>query len=93
MARRRDESVPLSEAFGLPAQVNLRTAAKALDLSLSTAYRRARQGDFPCRLHKEGRIYVVRLRDLMRGLGIQDVRVQYDDIEAGARFASGEHEP
>ncbi|MEE1790802.1 hypothetical protein PUR28_08435 [Streptomyces sp. BE308] len=36
-----------------------------------------------------GRAYVVRLSDLMRGLGIQDVRVLYDDLEAGARFAEG----
>ncbi|GHH69665.1 hypothetical protein GCM10018793_02440 [Streptomyces sulfonofaciens] len=92
MARCRDESVPFSEVFGLPALVNMRTAAKALDLGLSTAYRRARRGDFPCHLHKKGCIYVVRLRDLMRGLGIQDVRVHYDDMEAGARFAGGEEE-
>ncbi|WP_329935037.1 helix-turn-helix transcriptional regulator [Streptomyces sp. BE308] len=87
--RRRDESVPFSTVFGLPAEVGLRTAAKALNLSPTTAYRRAGRGDFPCPLRKVGRAYVVRLSDLMRGLGIQDVRVLYDDLEAGARFAEG----
>ncbi|MFF3395642.1 helix-turn-helix transcriptional regulator [Streptomyces sp. NPDC002669] len=84
---RRDESVPFSELFGLPLEVGLRTAAKALNLSPSTAYRRAAHGGFPCPLRRKGRTYVVRLPDLMRGLGIQDVRVLYDDVEAGARFA------
>jgi hypothetical protein len=88
--RRRDESVPLSAVFGLPAEVGMRVAAKALKLSLGTAYKRARRGDFPCRLHRRGRIYFVAVHDLMRGLGIQDVRVRYDDIEEGARLARGE---
>ncbi|OKJ34549.1 hypothetical protein AMK22_18570 [Streptomyces sp. CB01580] len=78
--------------FGLPAHVDLRTAAKALGLSRTTAYRGARTGAFPCRLCKEGRVYVVRLADIMRGLGIHDVRVRHDDIEAGARFAAGRGE-
>lgn len=90
MKRHRDESVAFSEVFGLPARVGMRIAAEALGMSLTTAYRRARRGDFPCRLRKEGRVYVVCLPDLMRGLGIQDVRVLYDDIEAGARFARGD---
>ncbi|MGW2057431.1 helix-turn-helix transcriptional regulator [Streptomyces sp. NPDC001840] len=79
-----------SAVFGLPAEVGLRTAAKALNLSPTTAYRQARNGDFPCRVRRAGRRYVVRLSDLMRELGIQEVRVRYDDIEAGARFASGD---
>lgn len=67
----------------------MKVAAKALNLSMTTAYRRAKRGDFPCRLSKKGRVYEVRLHDLMRSLGIQDVRVRYDDFEAGARFANG----
>lgn len=90
MKRRRDESVSFSAMFGLPAEVGLRMAAEALNLSLGTAYRRVRNGSFPCRVRRTGRRYVVRLPDLMRALGIQDVRVHYDDVEAGARFASGE---
>ncbi|MBD0747821.1 hypothetical protein [Streptomyces sp. CBMA152] len=89
MKRHRDESVPFSAVFGLPAEVGMRVAAKALNVSLGTAYKQARRGDFPCRLCRRGRIYVVALHDLMRGLGIQDVRVRYDDIEEGARLAAG----
>ncbi|MFD7495622.1 helix-turn-helix transcriptional regulator [Streptomyces sp. NPDC059832] len=79
-----------SAVFGLPVEVGLRIAAEALNLSLTTAYRQVRNGDFPCPVRKTGRRYIVRLSDLMRELGIQDVRVSYDDIEAGARFAGGE---
>ncbi|MFE1407360.1 hypothetical protein [Streptomyces sp. NPDC058770] len=78
--------------FGLPAHVDPRTAAKALGLSRTTAYRRARTGTFLCRLRKEGRVYVVGLADLMRGFGIHDVRVRHDGIEAGARSAPGRGE-
>ncbi|MFF8769789.1 helix-turn-helix transcriptional regulator [Kitasatospora sp. NPDC015120] len=89
MTRRHDEFVPFSVVFGLPTEVGLRVAAKALGLSPTTAYRRIRRGDFPCALRKAGRTYVVRMPDLMRALGIQDVRVHHDDIEAGARFSAG----
>ncbi|MFJ1955362.1 helix-turn-helix domain-containing protein [Streptomyces microflavus] len=89
MKRHRDESVALSAVFGLPAEVGMRMAADALNLGLSTAYKQARNGGFPCPLRKVGRRYVVRLTDLMRALGIQDVRVHYDDFEAGARIARG----
>ncbi|MFF8453376.1 hypothetical protein ACF06T_02490 [Streptomyces albidoflavus] len=89
MKRHRDESIAFSAVFGLPAEVGMRMAAGALSLGLSTAYKQARKGEFPCPLRKVGRRYVVRLTDLMRALGIQDVRVHYDDIEAGARVARG----
>lgn len=89
MKRHRDESVAFSAVFGLPAEVGMRMAAEALNLGLSTAYKQARNGEFPCPLRKVGRRYVVRLTDLMRALGIQDVRVHYDDFEAGARIARG----
>ncbi|MFD3975616.1 hypothetical protein [Streptomyces cyaneofuscatus] len=89
MKRHRDETVAFSAVFGLPAEVGMYVAAQALSLGLSTAYQRARRGEFPCPLRKVGRRYVVRLTDLMRALGIQDVRVHYDDFEAGARIARG----
>lgn len=90
MKHHRDESVAFSVVFGLPAEVGLRMAAEALNLSLTTAYRQVRNGDFPCPVRRVGRRYVVRLSDLMRELRIQEVRVRYDDFEAGARFAGGE---
>ncbi|MGW1207153.1 hypothetical protein [Streptomyces cyaneofuscatus] len=89
MKRHRDESVAFSAVFGLPAEVGMRMAAEVLSLGLSTAYKRARIGEFPCPIRKVGRRYVVRLTDLMRALSIQDVRVHYDDFEAGARIARG----
>ncbi|WP_274031096.1 helix-turn-helix transcriptional regulator [Streptomyces sp. MMBL 11-1] len=87
MKRHRDESVAFSAVFGLPAEMGMRMAADALSLSLSTAYKRARNGEFPCPVRRIGRRYVVRMADLMRTLGIQDVRVHYDDFETGARIA------
>lgn len=38
MARGSEESAPFSQVFGLPAQVNPRTAAKAPTMGVSTAY-------------------------------------------------------
>ncbi|MEU5158593.1 hypothetical protein AB0G74_03130 [Streptomyces sp. NPDC020875] len=90
MTLRRAEYIPFSELFGLPDQVGLRIAAEALEMSLSTAHRRIKNGTFPCPLHRRGRAYVIRLPDLLRRLGVQDVPVHDDDVEAGARFASGE---
>ncbi|GAQ52326.1 helix-turn-helix transcriptional regulator [Streptomyces acidiscabies] len=87
MTRHRDESVPFSEVFGLPPTVSMKTAARALNLSVKTAYKRVKRGEFPCRIRKEGRAYVIHTHDLMRGLGIQDVRVHDDDVEMGARLA------
>ncbi|MFI6855649.1 helix-turn-helix domain-containing protein [Streptomyces sp. NPDC050416] len=62
-------------------------------LRLTTAYKRARCGEFRCRVRKEGGVCGVGLRDLMRALGIQDVRVRYDGFEAGARLADGGSPP
>lgn len=93
MKRHHDEAVAFSTVFGLPAEVEMRMAADALSLGLGTAYRRARNGEFPCPLRKVGCRYVVRLTDLMRALGIQDVLVHYDDFEAGARVARGRSDP
>ncbi|MFJ9522027.1 helix-turn-helix transcriptional regulator [Kitasatospora sp. NPDC101801] len=89
MTGRPDEYVPFTVVFGLPAEVGLRVAASALGLSMATAYRWVGRGTFPCPLRRVGRAYVVRMPDLLRELRIQDVRVHYDDIEAGARFAAG----
>ncbi|GHB06082.1 hypothetical protein ACIQRS_30105 [Streptomyces termitum] len=93
MRYHRDEYVPFSVLFGLPDEVGLRVAAEALDMKLSRAYRLARSDAFPCPLRRPGRKYVVRMPDLLRALRIQDVRVHYDDFEAGARFAEEGEDP
>lgn len=93
MARRPNDSVPFSEVFDLPAWVPLRAAACALGISLYSPRNRIRAGSFPCPLHRRGRSYVVELPHLLRQLGIQDVRVHDDDIEAGAAFAAAESDP
>ncbi|MFB6604439.1 helix-turn-helix domain-containing protein [Streptomyces noursei] len=62
-------------------------AAGLFGMSHSTAYRRVRRGEFPCAVARVGRRYVVTMSALLRGLGIQDVRIRPDDMEWGARHA------
>ncbi|MEU6173988.1 hypothetical protein ABZ832_18955 [Streptantibioticus parmotrematis] len=85
--RHRDGTFSFTELFGLPATVSLDLAAGVFGMSLSTAYRRVRLGAFPCRVTKRGRRYVITMAELLRGLGIQDVRVHPDDVEEGAAQA------
>ncbi|MFK0295956.1 helix-turn-helix transcriptional regulator [Streptomyces sp. NPDC090442] len=90
MTRRSDDTITLSEAFGLPDAVSLVFAAGLFGMSRSTAYRRVRRGEFPCAVEKVGRRYMVTMNALLRGLGIQDVRIRPDDMERGATHARQE---
>ena len=84
---RRDRYVMLSDTF--PRTVGMKFAAYQLGVSTSTAYRWVKLDRFPCRFKRNGRRYVFSMRDLMRCLGIQDIRVYWSDVQAGVDF-SGE---
>src|SRR5271165_4560437 len=60
----------LAELLALPLMVDVSTAARALDLSRSTAYELARRGEFPCRVLHVGSCYRVPTAELLRVLGI-----------------------
>ncbi|MGW5353734.1 helix-turn-helix domain-containing protein [Streptomyces sp. NPDC004031] len=69
-----DTCGPLSfmEAFDLPVVVDIQTAARALGICLTTAYRLARQDAFPCKVLRIGNRYRIPTTELMRALGVDD---------------------
>lgn len=85
MGSREASWVRLSDLF--PATVDLRFAAGQLQVSMSTAYRWMRGNKFPCPAIKVGRSYVIEMKDLMRSLGIQDIRIRWSHVQAGIDFA------
>ncbi|KAB7844429.1 helix-turn-helix domain-containing protein [Streptomyces mobaraensis] len=61
-----------TEMFDLPVTVDLRTAARALGIASTTAYRLIRDDEFPCLVLRVGRRYRIPTNELMRALGIED---------------------
>ncbi|MFJ3626483.1 helix-turn-helix domain-containing protein [Streptomyces albidoflavus] len=66
--------VPLSfvEAFDLPVTVDVPTAARALGICVTTAYRLARRDAFPCKVLRIGKRYRVPTIELMRAIGVDE---------------------
>lgn len=75
------------ELFGLPAVVDLATAAQAVGISVKTAYRLVKRGEFPCTVLRPGYRYRVPTMGLMRALEIEQIPVYLDDADHGAAFA------
>ncbi|MFQ6142261.1 helix-turn-helix domain-containing protein [Streptomyces seoulensis] len=61
-----------TEMFDLPVAVDLRTAARALGIGSTTAYRLIRENEFPCPILRVGGRYRIPTNELMRALGIED---------------------
>ncbi|MEU9331778.1 helix-turn-helix domain-containing protein [Streptomyces sp. NPDC048290] len=70
-----------TELFDLPVVLDLRTAARALGISASTAYQLIHRNEFPCVILRVGGQYRVPTSQLMRALGIEE-RSLYD-LELG----------
>ncbi|MFB6555621.1 helix-turn-helix domain-containing protein, partial [Streptomyces sp. NPDC056405] len=60
--------------FDLPVAVDLRTAARALGIGSTTAYRLIREHEFPCPVLRIGRRYRIPTNELMRALGSRTAR-------------------
>ncbi|GAA1100823.1 helix-turn-helix domain-containing protein [Nocardiopsis metallicus] len=60
----------IRELYDLPAVVDLMTAARALHMGRTTAYKLARSGQFPCRLLRYGGTYRVVTAELLELLGV-----------------------
>ncbi|MFE3148765.1 helix-turn-helix domain-containing protein [Streptomyces sp. NPDC059218] len=67
--------------FDLPVAVDLRTAARALGIASTTAYRLIREDNFPCPVLRVGRRYRIPTTELMRALGIEDRPLYSVDLE------------
>ncbi|MEV7893279.1 helix-turn-helix domain-containing protein [Streptomyces cyaneofuscatus] len=72
-----------TEMFDLPVAVDLRTAARALGIASTTAYRLIREDEFPCSVLRVGRRYRIPTNELMRALGIEDRPLYTLDLELG----------
>lgn len=60
----------LTEITHLPAVVDLVTAGRALGLGRTKCYQLARDGEFPCRIIRAGRSYLVPTAELLALLGL-----------------------
>ncbi|MEU5425276.1 helix-turn-helix domain-containing protein [Streptomyces olivoreticuli] len=87
MTGRSGPTLTFPELFRLPVTVDLRTAARALGMSLGTAYRLIGRGVFPCPVVRPGHRYRVPTSALMRVLEVESRPVHLDDVDAGAEFA------
>ncbi|WP_345438122.1 DNA-binding protein [Actinoallomurus vinaceus] len=61
----------LAELGGLPTVVDLVTAGKALGLGRTKTYELAQAGEFPCRIIRVGKKYLVPTPELLALLGYQ----------------------
>lgn len=84
----RPRALTFPELFDLPVVFDLATAARAIGVSLNTAYRLAGAGRFPCPVMRPGWRYLVPTLPLMKALGIENAPVYLDDVESGADFAT-----
>jgi hypothetical protein len=78
------------ELFGLPTVVDLRTAARAVGISTTTAYRLAGANRFPCPILRIGWRYQVPTSTLMKAIGIDQADIHRSDVERGVTFAQGD---
>ncbi|WP_239335036.1 DNA-binding protein [Frankia sp. CiP3] len=75
------------ELFDLPTVVDLTTAARAVGVSINTAYKLVHAQQFPCPVMRLGWRYQVSTAGLLHALGIDESRVCLDDVQRGASFA------
>ncbi|MEV6777473.1 helix-turn-helix domain-containing protein [Streptomyces syringium] len=73
-----------TEMFDLPVAVDLRTAARALGICSTTAYRLIRKDEFPCPVLRVGGRYRISTNELMRALGIEDGPLYSVDLKLDA---------
>lgn len=87
-------SLTFEQLYALPAVVDLMTAARALGIGRTKAYRLAHDGQFPVRLIRPGLSYHVPTADLLKVLGItiplprdttEDQNTETQDVELPTR--------
>ncbi|GCD34105.1 integrase [Streptomyces chrestomyceticus JCM 4735] len=83
MTDRVETPLTFREIFNLPVSVDLRTAARAFGMCLSTAYRLVAQDAFPCSTVRVGWRHRVLTVELLRALGIEEHPVFADEVADG----------
>jgi hypothetical protein len=76
------------ELFDLPSTVDLATAARAIGISVTTAYKLVHRQAFPCIVLRLGWRYRVPTAALLKALEINILPVHVDDVGHGADFAA-----
>jgi hypothetical protein len=89
-SQRRANGLTIPELLNLPAIVDLRTAAKAIDISIGTAYKLVHQDLFPCKVLRPGHHYKVPTAGLIRCLEIENSLLYMEDVKQGASSVSEE---
>lgn len=67
-------ALSLADLDALPAVVDVVTAGRALGLGRTKSYELARAGQFPCRLIRVGKTYLVPTAELLTLLGLTPQR-------------------
>ncbi|MGH3938698.1 MAG: DNA-binding protein [Pseudonocardiaceae bacterium] len=75
------QSLTFDQLHDLPAVVDLMTAAHALGIGRTKAYRLAHNNQFPCRIIRVGISYHIPTADLLRVLGVTPVPLPRTSIE------------
>lgn len=81
------QTMTFPELFALPVTVDLATAARALGISMTSAYRLTRRNAFPCTIMRPTYRYRVPTASLMTTLDIGLQPVHPDDVDHGIDFA------
>lgn len=68
----------LADVARLPAVVDLVTAGQALGLGRTKTYQLAQAGEFPCRLIRAGKSYLVPTAELLSLLGLPPVGMPHE---------------
>ncbi|TGB05617.1 helix-turn-helix domain-containing protein [Streptomyces sp. MZ04] len=88
MTECKGPTLTFPELFCLPVTVDLRTAARALGISVATARRLLQRDAFPCPVLRPGYRYRIPTSALMRVLQVESRPVHVDDVHAGIEFAA-----
>jgi len=81
------DTMTFPELFALPVTVDLATAARALGISMTTAYRLTQRNAFPCAIMRPTFRYRIPTASLLTALDIGLQPVHPDDVENGIDFA------
>lgn len=82
------DSMDFVEVFDIPEMIDLSTAAKALRISMGTAYKRIKDRSFPCAVLRRDGIYRVPTMSLAIAMDIDPTAIDPLDFLRGARFSA-----
>jgi hypothetical protein len=87
-----EKKMTMEELYALPVSFDLETAGRAWGFGRTKSHQLARAGDFPCRVLRYGKRYVVTKADLFGGLGMT-LEVPADSEAAETEAPAARHRP